>query len=99
MAWNCGECSTRWRVSMRLGSGRLRLLLWEEDFGSCWVRRWVDIMATEGGCWKGWRVRCEDVRARLGPRYGRERGEITEYTEPREITESLVIGPIRRPVE
>ena len=42
---------------------------------------------------------CEDVRARLRPRYGRERGEIREATELREITESLVIGPVRRSAE
>jgi hypothetical protein len=39
------------------------------------------------------------VRAWLRPRYGRERGEITEDTEPMEITESLVIGTIRRSTE
>jgi hypothetical protein len=37
---------------------------------------------------------CGDVRAWLRPRYGRERGGIREATEPREITEPLVIGPI-----
>jgi hypothetical protein len=42
---------------------------------------------------------CEDVRARLRPRYGRERGEIREATEFREIIELLVIGTIRRSVE
>ena len=35
---------------------------------------------------------CEDVRTQLRPRYGRERGEIREATEPRETTEFLVIG-------
>jgi hypothetical protein len=40
-----------------------------------------------------------DVRAWLRPHYGRERGEITEDTEPMEITESLVIGTIRRSTE
>jgi hypothetical protein len=39
------------------------------------------------------------VRTRLRPRYGRERGEIREDTEPRELTEPLVIGTIRLPVE
>jgi hypothetical protein len=42
---------------------------------------------------------CGDVRAWLRPRYGRERGEIREATEPRETTESLVIGPMRRSAE
>jgi hypothetical protein len=42
---------------------------------------------------------CGDVRAWLWPRYGRERGEIVEATESREIIESLVIGAIRRFVE
>jgi hypothetical protein len=45
------------------------------------------------------RLNCGDVRARLRPRYGRERGEIIEATEFREIIESLVIGTIRRSVE
>ena len=38
----------------------------------------------------------EDVRARLRPRYGREREEIGEATGPREATGSLLIGAIRR---
>jgi len=42
---------------------------------------------------------CEDVRTRLRPRYGRERGEIREATECSEITESLVIGSMRRSTE
>jgi hypothetical protein len=42
---------------------------------------------------------CEDVRARLRPRYGREGGEIREATEFREIIEPPVIGTIRRSVE
>jgi hypothetical protein len=41
----------------------------------------------------------KDVRARLRPHYGRERGEIREATELREVIESLVIGRIRRPAE
>ena len=56
-------------------------------------------MATESGCEVRWRLNCGDARARLRPRYGRERGEITEATELREITESLVIGPMRRSAE
>ena len=59
----------------------------------------MDSMATESGCEKRWTLSCEDVRARLRPRYGRERGEIREATELREITESLVIGTIRRSAE
>jgi hypothetical protein len=45
------------------------------------------------------RLSCGDVRAWPRPHYGRERGEIIEDTEPREITESLVIGIIRRSAE
>ena len=56
-------------------------------------------MATESGYGRDGGLSCEDVRARLRPRYGRERGEIREATELREITESLVIGPMRRSAE
>jgi hypothetical protein len=56
-------------------------------------------MATESGCEKGSKLSCGDVRTWLRPRYGRERGEIREDTEPRETTESLVIGTIRRSAE
>jgi hypothetical protein len=42
------------------------------------------------------RVSCGDVWAWLRPRYGRERGEIREDTELREIIECLVIGTMLR---
>jgi len=42
---------------------------------------------------------CGDVMAWLRPRYGRERGETREVTVPRETTEPLVIGIIRRSAE
>jgi hypothetical protein len=49
-----------------------------------WLRR---VVVRKDG-----RLSCGDVRAWLRPRHGRERGEITEATEPRETRESLVIG-------
>jgi hypothetical protein len=59
----------------------------------------VDSMATESGCEKRWYVELRGCESSAAPRYGRERGEIREATELREIIESLVIGTIRRPAE
>jgi hypothetical protein len=62
-------------------------------------------LGEEGGGWYGYgewllrrdgRLSWEDVRAELRPHFGRERGEIREDTERREITESLVIGSFGR---
>jgi hypothetical protein len=61
-------------------------MLGEEVRLTVWLRR---VVAKERST-----LSCKDVKARLRPRYGRERGEIREASEPRGITESLVIGTI-----
>jgi hypothetical protein len=70
---------------LAVAAGRgLRVMLGEEVGGTVRLRR---VVARRDGM-----LSCEDVRTGLRPRYGRERGEIREATEPGEITESLVIG-------
>jgi Ni,Fe-hydrogenase III small subunit len=77
-------------VAVAVGSG-LMVMFGEEVGWTAWLRRVV--MGRDGG------LSCEDVRAQLRPRYGRERGGIREATEPREITDTLVIGPMQRSAE
>jgi hypothetical protein len=76
-------------VAVAAGRG-LRVMLGEEVGG----QYGYGVVARRDGT-----LSCKDVRARLRPRYGRERGETREDTEPREITESLVISTILRPAE
>jgi hypothetical protein len=58
--------------SNEVGKRMVVLLFWEEDYGSCWAKRWVDSMATESGCENRWDTELQgywgSVAAALRPR-------------------------------